>query len=198
MANAIRLSTMVYTRGIADLKLYFETHILSYRRNRAFRLYGSTKYGKTQSLQLPPNSAFYGSHVPTHSEILRDSLVCPFGSVQSLRRFAKENYRLLTFEESYQLERRISKSTYSTPNVGSSPYPTVDKYIESICTQGGVQGKIHSWSMNGYTISYSMVNNRYCRNIQRAHKSNNIIIQVHLQEKYYVQRCYDKDCAQYW
>jgi hypothetical protein len=47
---------------------------------------------------------------------------------------------------------------------------------------------------NGGKIIYQMKNNRWCENIQRCHKSNNIMWNVSLVNMTYWQTCHDPDC----
>lgn len=95
-------------------------------------------------------------------------------------------------------------TTSSCEGYRSSPYPLVDRFITSCVNKGGVQGAIRRWSYfqqgttilytfrskcksllinikNSSTVSseelvvYDIKHNRWCENIQRAHKSNNIM-----------------------
>jgi hypothetical protein len=43
-------------------------------------------------------------------------------------------------------------------------------------------------------LEYQIVGNRYCHNINRAHKSNNIMFEVNLTSGYVRQKCWDADC----
>jgi hypothetical protein len=42
-----------------------------------------------------------------------------------------------------------------------SIFPKLDAFIEAACTQGGVQGMIRSWAVQGNAVMYSMKNNRF-------------------------------------
>jgi hypothetical protein len=42
------------------------------------------------------------------------------------------------------------------------------------CLQGGVQGEVRSWLCLPGSVVYNMKNNRWCSNVERAHKSNGI------------------------
>lgn len=58
-----------------------------------------------------------------------------------------------------------------------SPYPEIDKYISAIINNGGVPGTIRRWTYfsQGQVLIYDVANNRWCENIGRPHKSNNIM-----------------------
>ena len=58
-----------------------------------------------------------------------------------------------------------------------SPYPDIDKFIKTCVKQGGVQGEIRRWLYftQGQKLIYDISKNRWCGNIKRPHKSNNIM-----------------------
>ena len=45
-----------------------------------------------------------------------------------------------------------------------------------------------------FILEYQIVGNRFCHNIHRAHKSNNIMFEVNLNRGYVCQKCWDVDC----
>jgi len=57
---------------------------------------------------------------------------------------------------------------------GPSPHPEVDRFILTRCSRGGPQGRIRRWAhfSDAGVLTYDIADNRYCENIQRAHKSN--------------------------
>lgn len=96
------------------------------------------------------------------------------------------------------------RSTTTKTSSGKSPMPKLDEHILSALAQrGGTQGQIRAWSIetinregqpDSYLMTYQMCNNRYCENIGRAHKSNNIMWTVDLKDKTCWQSCHDPDC----
>lgn len=50
---------------------------------------------------------------------------------------------------------------------------------------------------NNYFICYQIEKNRYCHNIGRQHKSNRIMLEVNLCQKFLFQSCWDNDCKGY-
>ena len=58
-----------------------------------------------------------------------------------------------------------------------SPYPEVDRYITKQLTRGRAQGAIRRWTLfpQGKLIVYDIQDYRWCENIGRHHKSNNIM-----------------------
>lgn len=43
-----------------------------------------------------------------------------------------------------------------------------------MCLQGGVQGQVRSWLCLPGSLVLNMKHNRWCGNVERAHKSNGI------------------------
>ncbi len=88
------------------------------------------------------------------------------------------------------------------PNISSfsnlllpSPFPLIDKYVANHLA--GPKGTIGSYSLlqaNPDVISYNMRGNRYCRNIGREHKSNNVGWRVNVRALTATQVCFDLDC----
>ena len=105
-----------------------------------------------------------------------------------------------------------------------SSWPALDAFVRSCACRGGVVGGIRCWSCkdvpldaahananahadaddNANTrqrqllpivVTYQISNNRWCENIGRAHKSNHIYIEIHVQRGQWRQRCHDPDCA---
>mmetsp|Transcript_3699 Transcript_3699/g.4361 ORF Transcript_3699/g.4361 Transcript_3699/m.4361 type:complete len:635 (-) Transcript_3699:99-2003(-) len=87
----------------------------------------------------------------------------------------------------------------STSNTSSSPYPLLDKFVQNtLAKRKGLDGTIRSWSLEQWNdqpfITYCMKGNRYCENINRSHKSNNIIWNVNISDGEYWQTCLDPEC----
>lgn len=84
-------------------------------------------------------------------------------------------------------------------STGKSPFPAVEKFVESIASTGNVPGKIRCWYwFSEYElIVYSMSRNRYCERIGREHKSNHVMFVVDLRRAAFYQKCHDPDCRGY-
>ncbi|KAL9183428.1 hypothetical protein ACHAXT_004284 [Thalassiosira profunda] len=87
----------------------------------------------------------------------------------------------------------------SRSNYGASPVPKLDSFILSLSNQGGIQGEIRTWSVEHgvsgtYILTYQMCKNRWCENIGRPHKSNNILWRVDVASQVYWQQCHDPEC----
>ena len=103
---------------------------------------------------------------------------------------------------------RSKASCRFSNHLGPSPFPSLEQFIEkSLAGRKGICGSIRAWTIdssfvsnrhefmkNGGIIIYQMKNNRWCENIQRCHKSNNIMWNVSLVDMTYWQTCHDPDC----
>lgn len=65
---------------------------------------------------------------------------------------------------------------------------------------GGLQRKVTSWSVTSATaaaplfIAYRVQGTKYCKHVNRPHRSNGIFFVVSIAQRTFVQRCYDPDC----
>ena len=94
--------------------------------------------------------------------------------------------------------RQVSPGPSPLEGFNHSPYPLVDQFVTSQVTRGGVQGSIRRWTFfpqgtahfkrhisslhvgssfypEGKVVVYDIMDNRWCENIGRTHKSNNIM-----------------------
>jgi hypothetical protein len=105
-----------------------------------------------------------------------------------------------------------------------SHFPRLDEFIVGYAKKGGVQGSIKSWTFSysgslptpgdsnaealvsdsvpvrvaapyTFKMRYQIVNNRFCENVRRAHKSNHIGYEVNLNRGTLQQYCWDPDCS---
>lgn len=93
-----------------------------------------------------------------------------------------------------------------------SPFPSLDQYLEiNHASHGGTKGSLQSWTiygqpsaaaapspggcnLPGLKIRYQVANNRFCKNVQRQHKSNGIQLEVDLVLRTVTQTCWDPEC----
>ncbi|KAL0548712.1 hypothetical protein IC582_013176 [Cucumis melo] len=183
-----------------------------YSRNRCFRLALSSKAGKT-SVLLPS-----GRHAYTkmcEEDMFMASLICNVDAECEKLLVCKMDLdciKTLQFEteEKCNFGRNVSftqeavltgsmRDISATSCMGKSPFPDVDKFVQSVASTGSVAGKIRCWywfSEYGLIV-YSMSRNRYCERIGREHKSNHVMYVVDLRSAAYYQKCHDPDCRGY-
>jgi len=62
----------------------------------------------------------------------------------------------------------------------SSPFPAVDQFVVSVVQSLGNKGAGAIWRWAFFSVGqllvYDIVHNRWCANIQREHRSNNIML----------------------
>lgn len=94
-----------------------------------------------------------------------------------------------------------SKLSRAAPSYGASPLPKLEHFIvNTLGRRHGLVGNIGTWSLGTtqqplpQTICFNMKDNRFCDNVGRAHKSNNIIWNVHLIDRVCWQSCHDPEC----
>jgi hypothetical protein len=135
-----------------------------------------------------------------HARALASTLVVPTDNSKNnapiLMRPENDSQDDVKPKDSFIVRRH--KLPYRT-SYGASPIQTLDNFIvQNLSMRGGIQGKIRAWSFDGAQfISYHMSDNRWCENIGRAHKSNNVIWNVNLKCRTYWQTCYDIECRGY-
>ena len=183
-----------------------------YSRNRAFRLFRSSKAGKSQALMPTARMMRVWEHNFPDEKIFMHSLV---GNVDP-------NARLLTL--AVQAEDgggvgRIGTTVFSfakagpgrqragnagrASNVqhGTSPYPALERFVLDVCKQNAASGRnatIRSWASVGDSVLiFNLAGYRYCGSVEREHKSNGVFFVVDTSERVWYQKCYDPDCARY-
>ncbi|KAI6653757.1 DNA-directed primase/polymerase protein [Oopsacas minuta] len=184
-----------------------------YTKNRNFRLYRSSKLGKDIDLRLAKENKFVSKHiepgiseennntkvrVSKHINILFDSLICYI--------LFEENLRILSFTHP-GLQPESNKDIF-LPHIPthtqsvlldyreSSPFPPLDKFIQHFITRDNSPGKIRrvTYLSESKLVIYDIIGYRYCENIQRHHKSNNIMLLANIEKMTYYQKCYDPEC----
>ncbi|XP_065452840.1 DNA-directed primase/polymerase protein isoform X5 [Chrysemys picta bellii] len=170
-----------------------------YTKNRNFRLYKSSKAGKHATLKIAEDNKFVPKpkkNISVEEQYFLSSLVCNV-------RFS-EIERALTCDNPEgkekmpkQTDRRVASST-SDPIEGYqySPYPEIDCFVLSLVNKEDNHGGIRRWNYFSLEelLVYDISRYRWCKNIGRAHKSNNIMILVDLKKEVYYQKCYDPVC----
>ncbi|XP_038062292.1 DNA-directed primase/polymerase protein-like isoform X2 [Patiria miniata] len=182
-----------------------------YTRNRNFRLYKCIKFGKANPLLIAEDNK-YKPRITSKSgtsQAARDSAMERHFFLDSL--ITNVSYcpgtHVLTMERNEGSTPKGSRPSNNKTTLAQdpsdllegfnhSPYPDLDAFIYTVITNGGIQGEIRRWVYftQGQLLVYDIIKNRWCGNIQRQHKSNNIMILVDLRRGVYYQKCHDQDC----
>ncbi|XP_067885493.1 DNA-directed primase/polymerase protein isoform X2 [Heterodontus francisci] len=170
-----------------------------YTKNRNFRLYKSSKLGKSTSFEVAEDNQF----VPKPKRNVSREELFFLNSLVSNVRFS-DGLTILTCDSSDTkkskgwLAQDIPYLSASDTMVGyhCSPYPEIDSFITGQVNKGGIQGVLRRWNYfsSEELIVYDISKNHWCENIGRSHKSNNIMIVVDLKREIWYQKCYDPVC----
>ncbi|XP_030208701.1 DNA-directed primase/polymerase protein [Gadus morhua] len=171
-----------------------------YTKNRNFRLYKSSKVGKNVALTVAEDNLFSPRPVKNLSpeqNLFLASLVC---------NVSYTGQRILTWDAPDGVTTRSNTQQAEQPpgntlpgTLGGSaysPYKEVDDFVLTVIKKDGVQGFIRRWNyfVGEQLLVYSILNYRWCENVGRFHKSNNIMILVDLKEEIWYQKCHDPAC----
>ncbi|XP_053977914.1 DNA-directed primase/polymerase protein-like isoform X4 [Hylaeus volcanicus] len=106
-----------------------------------------------------------------------------------LLEYSENNVEAKHFKGQIQ-QYNFNKNSHSNCN---SRYSVLDKYIRNLILPGKIRLCKHFTSAK--ILVYETSGYRYCENIGRCHKSNNVSLFVNLKSKTMYQRCYDEDCS---
>lgn len=169
-----------------------------YSKNRNFRLFLSTKLGQNFPLIIAKENEYLLNH---ESGSCRDERIF----FDSLITLVDSSCKILSYTEDEQLpqeQRNNGKGGNSRRSVDSdvdgirqSPFPEIDDFIQGVIGSG----YIPSWHYfsQSEVIVYNIARYRFCHNIGREHKSNNIFYVVSLKSASYYQKCHDPDCRDF-
>nr|XP_021506430.1 DNA-directed primase/polymerase protein [Meriones unguiculatus] len=189
------LSFLVVKNSLGEKHLFVDLGV--YTRNRNFRLYQSSKKGKCVPLEVAEDNRF----IPKQAKDISEENQYFLSSLVSNVRFS-DTLRILTCDTS-QTRRKWDEYFNSTgtsvePIEGfqCSPYPEVDQFVLSLVNKHDIQGGIRRWNyfFPEELLVYDICKYRWCENIGRAHKSNNIMILVDLKNEVWYQKCHDPVC----
>ncbi|KAM6132642.1 LOW QUALITY PROTEIN: DNA-directed primase/polymerase protein [Pterocles gutturalis] len=182
-----------------DKQLFVDLGV--YTRNRNFRMYKSSKAGKNVILKIAEDNKFVPNceeNVSLEEAYFLSSLICNIRARDDTEvlscGFSEEGRKMSAFLSSKATRsRRDAIEGYQ-----DSPYPEIDHFVCSLVNKDGVQGGIRRWNYFSLEeiLVYDISGYRWCENIGRAHKSNNIMILVDLKNEVWYQKCHDPVCRE--
>ncbi|XP_017525111.3 DNA-directed primase/polymerase protein isoform X1 [Manis javanica] len=189
------LSFLLVKNSRGEKHLFVDTGV--YTRNRNFRLYKSSKIGKHVALEVAEDNKFF----PKKSENVSEESQYFLSSLVSNVRFS-DTLRILTCDTSQNKQKGVEYFNSTSPPVENlegfqcSPYPEIDQFVLSLVKKNGIKGEIRRWNyfFPEELLVYDICKYRWCENIGRAHKSNNIMILVDLKNEVWYQKCHDPVC----
>ncbi|XP_009983737.1 PREDICTED: DNA-directed primase/polymerase protein-like, partial [Tauraco erythrolophus] len=195
----LEFSFLIVNDKEGDKRLFVDLGV--YTKNRNFRMYKSSKAGKNVILKIAEDNKFVPNceeNISLEEAYFLSSLIC------NIR--VRDDTKVLSSGFSEE-ERKTSAFLSSTTTRSSrdsvegyqdSPYPEIDYFVRSLVNKDGVQGGIRQW--NYFCLEeilvYDISGYRWCENIGRAHKSNNIMILVDLKKEVWYQKCHDPVCRE--
>ncbi|ROT64075.1 putative DNA-directed primase/polymerase protein-like [Penaeus vannamei] len=120
--------------------------------------------------------------------------------LDSLVTTVRESPKILTFGDDGMKRLKCRQKEREGAGLGMegfshSPYPEIDKYIQSILGHGYI--RCWFYFPQSELLVYEIANNRFCHNIGREHKSNGVMYVANLKLAVYYQKCHDSDCQDY-
>ncbi|XP_076874167.1 DNA-directed primase/polymerase protein isoform X2 [Brachyhypopomus gauderio] len=169
-----------------------------YTKNRNFRLYKSSKLGKNAAFTVAEDNTFVpkpDKHATEEERIFLASLITnvSFTGQRILECDAPERS---SAERQCSVQQRVQQGSELAGEQQASPYKELDDFVLTLVYKDGVQGCIRRWTyfVSEQLLVYDIGRFRWCHNVGRFHKSNNIIIVVDLKEEVWYQRCHDPEC----
>ncbi|KAF7666240.1 hypothetical protein LDENG_00112840 [Lucifuga dentata] len=173
-----------------------------YTKNRNFRLYKSSKVGKNAAFTVADDNKFTAEPergVSAEESLFLASLVCNVSFT---------GQRILTWDvpdakEHKTIMPHCQQGSAAGPGTLSgylsSPHQEVDDFVLTVVKKDGVQGSIRRWNYfaSEQLLVYDIAKYRWCENVGRFHKSNNIMIVVDLKEEVWYQKCHDPECRNF-
>ncbi|XP_004682561.1 PREDICTED: DNA-directed primase/polymerase protein [Condylura cristata] len=189
------LSFLVVKNSLGEKQLFVDLGV--YTRNRNFRLYKSSKIGKLATLEIAEDNRF----IPKQSKNISEENQYFLSSLVSNVRFS-DTLRILTSDTPQIKQKGVEHCNSANTSVESiegfqcSPYPEIDQFVLSLVNKNGIKGGIRRWNyfFPEELLVYDICKYRWCENIGRAHKSNNIMILVDLKNEIWYQKCHDPVC----
>ena len=172
-----------------------------YSLNQNFRIIFSSKFGKKTALKLSRINQFKLKNVQL--ELFLESLVCDkdleVNIHSSIRdQDSKPVLSKINDADCFYSDTCSNLSTklrdVISPSV-SSKLSDIEKYLKSNINQGKISNV--KFFENRNIVIFDVKNFRFCHNIGREHKRNNIYYVYDINKMVLYQKCYDQGCAGY-
>uniref|UniRef100_A0AAR2J424 DNA-directed primase/polymerase protein n=1 Tax=Pygocentrus nattereri TaxID=42514 RepID=A0AAR2J424_PYGNA len=169
-----------------------------YTKNRNFRLYKSSKLGKNAAFTVAEDNMYVPKSDKQSTEEERTFLASLVTNVS----FTGQRILICEVPERHPAVSHCSlqdKGPQNSEFAGEqqpSPYKDVDEFVQRLVHKDNIQGSIRRWTyfVSEQLLVYDIAKYRWCYNVGRFHKSNNIIIVVDLKDEVWYQRCHDPEC----
>ncbi|KAM4051384.1 DNA-directed primase/polymerase protein isoform 1-T4 [Anomaloglossus baeobatrachus] len=191
------LSPLIVQDKNGGIQLFIDLGV--YTKNRNFRLYKSSKLGKNVTFEVAEDNKFVvkqSKHVLEEEQIFLCSLISNVRFTDSLKVLTCTSPEIEKNGASRQSTVASVTTASTLKGYQFSPYPEIDQFILSLLTREGFHGGIRQWNYfsTEELLVYDTINYRWCENIGRAHRSNNVMLIVDLKREMWYQKCYDPVC----
>jgi len=177
-----------------------------YTKNRNFRIYLSSKYGKDTCLTVSKYNQYKFRQQETDNNktfnIFLDSLVTNIDIDKMklvISNIDSDNNSNTTPTKTKNQQTSLNTSPLSK-SIKSTFIKSVDDYIRALINsppRGGQDGYIRSIIETPFKVMYSIGQNKWCANINREHKGNHINLVLDLKNYTVYQTCLDPECKSF-
>ncbi|KAI4878677.1 hypothetical protein NFI96_030340, partial [Prochilodus magdalenae] len=169
-----------------------------YTKNRNFRLYKSSKLGKNAAFTVAEDNMYVpksDKQGTKEERIFLASLITNI-SFTGQRILTCDVPERSSTESHCSPQHKVPQSSEFAGEHQPSPYKEVDEFVQRLVLKDGIQGSIRRWTyfVSEQLLVYDIAKYRWCYNVGRFHKSNNIIVLVDLKDEVWYQRCHDPEC----
>lgn len=175
-----------------------------YTRNRVFRLYLSNKHSKEKNKPiLEATGRFWKSESGVSFETFKRSLVSSTCLILEAKviKFEGVTHTSVLRGQAFQGYRTGSHLVRTAAEFNGNAIGPCPRTASFVCKDfdqwsGQSGAAVRSWSAfpEYGVLVLNLFGNRFCENVERAHKSNNVMFIVDFRECAYYQRCHDPDC----
>lgn len=172
------------------IKLFIDEGV--YTKNRHFRLLGSSKAHKKVPLVVSKQNKYKPKVTEDgiHCNMFLDSLITYFSStVTKILEFKRPEIKKIARENHGKIAKLLPPTNFE-----GAAHSKIDEFILGLISpKGKIRRKM--FFNSSFFLVYDIQNFRYCHNIGREHKSNNIKLVVDLNRLTCYQKCFDPDCG---
>lgn len=180
-----------------------------YTKNRAMRLYLSSKVGKAAVLLPAESNRFPCELMSAEGEFCFFLASLASGGQNVDRSLGMKRDLICVWPASVRGDTVINKLNVrrSTPSAEPTVCSLAEvegledlvKFLESRASRGGSRGFVRKIEKQGeHHLRFHIGNNRFCERVSRQHKSNHVFYVVDSERRTYTQGCMDRECRGYW
>ncbi|XP_010863692.2 DNA-directed primase/polymerase protein [Esox lucius] len=175
-----------------------------YTKNRNFRLYKSSKVGKNAAFTVAEDNKFIAKperNVSAEESLFLSSLISNVSfTSQKILTWDRHDTKYRKYPKPHAEESSTSHCiSDALEGYQCSPHKEVDSFVLTVVKKDGIQGSIRRWNyfVSEQLLVYDILKYRWCQNVNRFHKSNNIMILVDLKDEVWYQKCHDPACKNF-